>query len=161
MVKTAQEKGYDWEATLREVLVDLQEYHRAAFHRFYDTKSTQGGMLPSQPGDFLLIMGGYPLLIECKHSEVERTLSRKYISSSVDGDQCGRMRVWRRGGAGAIFLFKSDLSDTVEIWPASHIIEVKNTPRMQPDPFKSLYQFPSSKKMLKDALITIVENRNA
>lgn len=159
MVKTAHEKGYDWEATLREVLVDLQEFHRASFHRFYDTKSTQGGVLPSQPGDFLLIMKGWPLLIECKHSEVERTLSRKYISSSVSKEQCARMRVWIRSGAGGIFLFKSDLSNTMEIWPGSHVIEVKNTARMLPDPSKALNQFPSSKKMLKEALITIVENR--
>lgn len=159
MVKSAQEKGYDWESTVREVLVELQEFHRAAFHRFYDTKSTQGGILPSQPGDYMLIMKGYPLLIECKHSEVEKTLSRKYISSSVDGKQCARMRVWIRAGGSGIFLFKSDLSDTMEIWPGGHIIEVQTTPRMQPDPFKSLYQFPSSKKMLKEALISIVENR--
>lgn len=159
MAKTAHEKGYDWESTVREVLVDLQEFNRASFHRFYDTKSTMGGVLPSQPGDFLLIMKGYPLLIECKHSEVETTFSRKYISSSVSKEQCARMRVWIRSGAGGIFLFKSDLSDTMEIWPGGHIIEVKNTPRLLPDPFKSLYQFPSSKKMLKKALITIVENR--
>jgi hypothetical protein len=158
MAKTAQEKGYDWEATLREVLVDLLEYHRASFHRFYDTKSTGGGILPSQPADFLLIKAGFPLLIECKHSEVETTLSRKYLTSSVDTDQCARMRVWIRSGAGGIFLFKSDLSDTVEIWPGSHIIEVRNTPRMQPDPFKVLYQFPTSKKLLKEALLTIMEN---
>lgn len=158
MVKSAHEKGYDWEDATRKILVELQEVHRAAFHRFYDTKSTQGGILPPQPADFMLVRKGVPVFIECKHSEEETTLSRKYITNSVKEAQAARMRVMIRAGAIGVYLFKSDVSNVVEIWDGSHVIEVKNTNRMPPNPEFRLYRLPVEMKQIKEALLRLTES---
>ena len=146
--KTSQEKGYDFEGFIQEVLAQLRQHHRAAFHRFYDTKSTSGGILPGQPGDFLLVINSVPIIIECKHSVVESTLSRKYISSSVDLEQAAKMWVFTRAGAKGLYLFCSELTDKIEVWPCSYVREVAVTKRMQPDPDIRLAVLPKDKKEL-------------
>lgn len=157
MAKTAQEKGYDWEDSTRRILVEMQETNRAAFHRFYDTKSTQGGILPPQPADYMLVRNGVAVFIECKHSEEEVTMSRKYITNSVKEAQAARMRVMIRAGAVGIYLFKSDVSNIVEIWNGSHIIEVKNTNRMPPDTSFILHKLPVDMKQVKESLLQLTE----
>lgn len=152
--KTAQEKGYDFEDFTQTVLFKLRENSRAAFHRFYDTKSTAGGILPGQPGDFLLVKSGVALIIECKSSVVESTMSRKYISSSVDTEQAAKMWVFTRAGAKGIYLFYSEITDKIEVWPCNYIRTVAVTPRMQPDLGQRIDVFSKD----KDQLYSFLEN---
>ena len=158
MVKSAQDKGKDFEEDVRKELIYLQDNHRALCHRFYDTHSA-GGFLPPQPGDFLSMIGGHALVIECKFSEKEPSLNRKYLSSSVKDEQVAAMRLWMRAGASAIYLFKSELTQVLEVWPASYLAEIKYIRAEKPDPYRAIYQIPYSKRDMRDCLLSILENK--
>lgn len=157
MVKTAQEKGYDFEADVQGHLVYLMEYHKAYFIRLYDTKSA-GAYLPAQPGDFVLWARGRSLLIECKSSEKEVTMSRSYITKNIGESQSAKMAMMERAGGFCCYLFRSEAARSIEIWPAVHIREVFLTPRMKPDPLKIINSFPDDKKLLREALVSLMEN---
>lgn len=158
MVKTVQERGKSFEDDVRLELAFLQEHHRAMWHRFYDTHSA-GGYLPPQPGDFLAMKSGHAVLIECKISETEPTLTRKYLTSSVKDDQVSAMRVWIRAGATAIYVFKSELSQSLEIWPGDYLAEIKYQRAVKPDPAYLVYQIPYSKRDMRDCLLSILEKK--
>lgn len=158
VARTAQEDGKVFEEWVQDILTDLQENHRAMYHRFYDTHSA-GGFLPAQPGDFLVLKGGFPLLIECKSSRKDPTLTRRYLSDSFGDAQCGKMRIWLRAGAGGIFLFRSDPAQTIEVWPAEYTINTKNIARKSPDIEEVFSVLPINKLSLKTEILKILENK--
>jgi hypothetical protein len=89
-------------------------------HRFYDTKSA-GAAMPSQPADFLMIVNGQAIFIECKHSEKYATL-RSCFSGHVDDQQIASAKLVLRAGAHYYVLF-AGTDMLVELWPGAHLIE--------------------------------------
>ena len=104
----------DLEASIQAWLKDRQRTTKLAYHRFYDTKSA-GNAMPAQPADFLIVMGGDPLLIEAKYSAVHDSL-RSCFSNSVKGHQLASARVWNRAGARYKLLFYTKSCNQVEVW---------------------------------------------
>lgn len=79
--------------------------HPGYWHRFYDTKSTGGGFLPAQPGDFLLLAPGLALLIECKSSAVSAPLLTLAWAGKPQKLQIAKHRLWRRAGQASCYLY--------------------------------------------------------
>lgn len=104
----------DVETAVEEHLSKLQETDRMTYHRFYDTASA-GNYLPEQPGDFLIVYKGVPILLECKFSSVHKSL-RSCFSNAVSAGQIASSRIWSRAWAETFFLFYSSVTNTAEVW---------------------------------------------
>lgn len=150
---TAQERGYVFEDFTQGALKVVQEFHRGSFLRLYDTKSTVSGILPAQPADFIMWRAGKTLMIECKNSVEEWSMTRKYISHGVKKAQAAKMGIHIRAGVTGLYLFNSELSGHIEVWGGGHIVEVFFTPRMQPDPSFMLARFPHKESELVSYLL--------
>ena len=97
------------------------------YHRFYDTASANGGFLPAQPGDHLVIWKGVPILIETKLSEKHDSL-RSCFSGHVKNHQIGSHRLWLRAGAITLIVFKG-ATGTVEVWGGRHCVDQRTEGR--------------------------------
>lgn len=95
-------------------------------HRFYDTRSA-GASLPTQPGDFLVIYNGSPILLELKSSETHDSL-RGCFSSAVPATQVAFHMLWKRAGAETWILFLG-ADGRYELWPFFSYQRAKETGR--------------------------------
>jgi hypothetical protein len=111
----------DMEKRVQEVLESAQRLKRAAWHRFYDTRSAQGGYLPPQPSDFMLGYEGRLFFIEAKFSEVHESL-RSCFSANVSDQQLASSRVWARACFNKyLVIFYSAPGRIVEVWDGDYL----------------------------------------
>lgn len=111
-----------WKQLENSVWAELKElvsFLPALPHRFYDSRSA-GAAMPSQPADFLLILDGAPIFIECKFSEKHGSL-RGCFSNNVDNQQIASAKLAIRAGATYYVLFAS--KSYVELWPGQYLVE--------------------------------------
>ena len=101
------------------------------WHRFPDTKSAQGNFLSTQPGDFMFIAAGHPILIEAKASHKHKSL-RSCLAGMVRDSQAGYHRMWLRAGATCFFVFYSSITDVVEFWASEDICAARAAGRPLP-----------------------------
>jgi len=118
-------------------------------HRFYDTRSA-GDYLPSQPGDFMLLLGGVVILLELKSSEEHNSL-RSCFSSAVPSTQIAHHRLWHRAGSQNWFLFWG-ADGRYERWPLYPVQVARETGT----PLKNGRQRTFSN--LKDILESVIED---
>lgn len=114
------------ESVVQGVLKDTQRYKKAAWHRFYDTRSTQGGYLPPQPSDFMLGFEGRLFFIESKFSEVHDSL-KSCFSNNVSDQQLASHRIWARAGFDKyLVVFYSSPARLVEVWDGGYLAECRS-----------------------------------
>jgi len=82
------------ETAMQKALTDYCQTHPVLFHRFYDTHAARN-WLPAQPGDFLLVVQGRAILIECKS-----TITGAHLNKLARGNaaQIGKHKLWLRAG---------------------------------------------------------------
>lgn len=146
--------GTKFQDDTQAVLKDLQSKHPLFFDRFYDTKSTGrfGGktkvFIPPRPGDFLVGHNGMASVLECKASEVHKTL-RAGMSSLVADGQCAKMRMWIRSLNCGFFIFRNLMEDVIEVWDGEVVIEARTSGKPLP---KEGQRLVTSGKNLEGAL---------
>lgn len=96
------------------------ETRKAFFYRFPDTKAARGRYLPAQPGDFMLLLPGRAILIECKSTEVSAPLKKL-----LDPGQCGKHRLWWRSGHPSAFVYGDLQRNWVEWHDGRAVVERK------------------------------------
>lgn len=133
MRKTAEMSGIqygDWvESETQAGLDNLMTRGGSFFTRLYDSRSA-GSLLPPQVGDFIGCHAGRGFLLEVKASVVHASLAepgamRKLIKSH---QALGSYLMQRSGGQG-LFLFRSRVSQGLEIWDGAKVREAFVTPR--------------------------------
>lgn len=131
-MKTPQQLGTDFQNDVQSVLKPLQTSSRTYFHRLYDSKSA-GNYLPSQPGDFVCVHEGRPVLIEAKSSGQIGSLSEsRKFTGLFDSEQLLKMRLWVRAGGSASVIFQCQKTKALEVWDGVYIADCFNTPRLRP-----------------------------
>lgn len=113
---------------LQEVLKTFTEYNRGFFYRFYDTKSTQGGFLPAQPGDFFLLVPAAGILIECKSTEVGTPLTTLAHHGKVGKRQIAKHRMWHRAGHPSLYLYYNFKTKIFEWHKGESVVAKKTEP---------------------------------
>jgi hypothetical protein len=121
----------------------LVAHHHAFAHRFYDSRSA-GASMPSQPSDFMFILGGKATFIECKFSEKHKSL-RSCFSNNVDNQQIASAKLVYRAGAFYYVLFAG--KESIELWSASHLIERRSVGK--PLLLNYRHTFPSVKEAIQ------------
>ena len=129
-MKTPQQRGKEFETKVQRAYEKLQATKELVCLRLYDTRSA-GNYLPAQPGDFIIVYKGVPILLEVKSSEKFDTLSGKRapLTSLFDAEQVAKMRLWRRAGAYPIVLFQSQVTGWMEVWDGDYVAVCYATPR--------------------------------
>lgn len=121
-----------FEDRTHEYLKKRAETAPLVVHRFYDTRSA-GDFLPSQPGDFLVIYRGVPILLELKSSDKHASL-RACFSNNVSSGQLAQHRIWSRAEVATWFLFQGrDADFPYELWPGYHLVHTSTVPRARLD----------------------------
>lgn len=77
----------------------------AMWHRFFDTKSARGHLLPAQPGDFMLLTPWKGILIEAKSTDEGTPLLSLIQSDSSARNQVGKHRIWHRTGHPSYYIW--------------------------------------------------------
>lgn len=120
--------GKRFEREVHTALKELEQTRSLLVHRFYDTYSA-GDYLPAQPGDFLIIYKGIPILLELKGSCIHESL-RACFSSAVTPNQIGSHILWNRAKASCWFLFNFNGQhgeNFYELWPSTACISARET----------------------------------
>ena len=113
--------GKKFEKQFEPMMKRIANKEKWFFHRFPDSYSS-GGLIPAQPGDYMLTMPGAAVLIELKASEKHDSLVN-CLSSAVSEAQCGFHRRWELSGHGSMFLFQSMAKAEIEVWDGSCVIK--------------------------------------
>lgn len=151
LTSTKEAKGKSFEALVQEALQEEAKVRPLVVHRFYDTYAA-GDYLPSQPGDFLVVYRGLPMLLELKSSCVHESL-RGCFSNAVPPGQIGSHILWRRAEARCWFLFGFDDGKrrAYEMWPSAACIKARE--RGKPLRLADRYGlYPTIEEMLNDLL---------
>ena len=140
-----------FEDRTHEYLKKRAETSLLVVHRFYDTRSA-GDFLPSQPGDFLVVYSGVPILLELKASDKHASL-RACFSNNVSSGQLAQHRIWGRAKVATWFLFHGKGADfPYELWPGYHLVYTSDIPRARLET-----QFKRSFWSLPDMLEAVLE----
>jgi len=122
MATKEQYVGNWFEGVVQEALKEIQATHPATWHRFTDSKAARS-IVQAQPGDFLFVYGGVPILIEAKCSLKYDNL-RSAFSSMWPKRQAAMHRKWHRAEAPSWLVFcdyeeenRNERDNCVEIWP--------------------------------------------
>lgn len=115
--------GYWFQDKVRASLVDLQRKLGVFFYFMKDSR-TAGKLTSNTPADFLVAYMSRAQLWECKAS-VEHMSLRSCLSSMVSPGQVGYHRLWRISGHDSLFLFYSDQTALVEVWPGDAVVAAR------------------------------------
>lgn len=138
MSKTAGMSGVqygDWfEGVTQDALDELMREGPSFFCRLYDTRSA-GTFLPAQAADFVGCHQGRAYTAECKASVVHESLASPGAMRKLIKDQqsLGAYLMGRAGGTG-LFIFRSRLSQELEIWDGGQVRKAYLTPRAKLHP---------------------------
>lgn len=116
----AKDIGYQFEDELKAVFESLKSKQKFYYHRYVDSKAAKK-YVSAQPADFQIIYNGTVCMVEAKASEEYESLV-SCASSSIRPQQIGKMKGWLRAGGRGIFLFYSEITGEVELWPAAHVL---------------------------------------
>ena len=103
--------GSEIEGFVRDVITA----NNWSLHRLYDTKSA-GKFLPSQPADFIGVLNGVPLLLECKSSDRFDTFKDCKLKDFIKPTQYASFTMWEKNGGCGLFVFYSLFGKKIEIW---------------------------------------------
>ncbi len=101
-------------------LITLCTKRGRMFYKFPDTRSSRG-LIPAQPGEFMILIGGKAILIECKASAKHKTF-RSCMSGMVRDSQYGWHKRWQLSGNPSVFLFYSEVVNAIEVWDGETIL---------------------------------------
>lgn len=117
--------GKKLEKELSKALKEYCQGNHAYIHRFYDTRSASGNFLPAQPGDFLLLVPNFALLIECKSTQTGETLLSLAKKNKA---QLAKHKLWLRSGHPAVYLHLDERCDVLEWHDSSRVLAGENSP---------------------------------
>lgn len=144
--------GKKAEGYVQDALKYLEAKSRATYVRLYDSKSAGfgkgGNLIPPQPADFIVLLHGFPFLLEVKSSDSHDSLADTTLRSVFSAEQMLGAQLWKRALGGALCAFYSIRTGKFEIWDSLDIREAYNQP-------------PRQRKLTAAPLATQVDYNNA
>lgn len=118
----AANNGEFLEGKLKAVLKVIQTNSRSFGHRFPDTKTAKSGIIPCQPGDFMLLVPGKAILIECKSTNANSGLISMAHKGDVGKRQIAHHKLWHRSGNPSIYLWMNIKRDIIEFHDGKNVV---------------------------------------
>ena len=143
----ASNNGELLEGKLKATLKTLQAKTKSFGHRFADTKAAKYGILPPTPGDYMLLVPGKAILIECKSTNANSGLVAMAHKGEVGKRQIAHQRLWNRSGNPSLYLWMNIKRDIIEWHSGANVVEKIDKP---------LFVGPSS-QMLESLKVIIGE----
>lgn len=101
----------------------LARKHNMFFHRYLDMRAA-GSHVPAAPADFECVLRGTPILVECKASIANLSLTN-CLADMVEDHQAGSHRLWIAARGVSLFLFYSDQTRLVEFWMGTDVVTAR------------------------------------
>lgn len=113
---------------LQNVLSNFAAKSPSFDYRFYDTKTARSGFIPAQPGDFMLLIPNYAILIECKSSNAGVKLITMAHKGNVGKLQIAKHRMWHRSGHPSLYLYLDLKTNLIEWHCGKKVVKKINEP---------------------------------
>jgi len=94
------------------------------FYSFPDSRSSRG-LIPAQPGEYMLLIGFGAGLIELKASLKHKSF-RSCMSSMVRDSQYGWHKRWHLSNNPSVFVFYSEKENIIELWDGRDIVHARS-----------------------------------
>ena len=143
----ARNNGELLEGKLKLTLKTLQSKTKSFGHRFPDTKTARSGILPPQPGDYMILVPGNAVLIECKSTNANTNLLSMAHKGEVGLRQIAHHRIWHRSGHPSLYLWMNIKRDIIEWHDGKNVVEKVDKPL-----------FVGTSKDMLESLKTIIGN---
>lgn len=157
--KTPQEAGIIFQGLVQECISELQSTTKLRLTRLYDTRSTNGGYLPEQDGDFMAMCCGNGWLIEAKASLKFESFgeSRSSLTEMMEEHQAAAQRLYVRAGGYGMVVFHHLDSSVVELWRGDLVGAARATPKEHLD-YRFMLRTAADKKTLKATLREVLSD---
>ena len=93
-----------------------------SLHRLADSKSA-GRIIQAQPADYMGVIAGVPVLLECKSSERFDSFKDCRLKDFIKPTQFASFKMWERNRGCGLFVFHSVFGKNIEIWSSYVILE--------------------------------------
>lgn len=118
--------GKELEVKLQDALKRHQAEHKTNFVRFYDATSS-GGRGHAQAGDYLWMIPGQGVLIECKSSEVGTDLLTLIRSSKTSRAQIARHHIWHIAQHPSVYFYLDLVTREVQAYCGKSVVLAANS----------------------------------
>ncbi len=116
--------GKWFEKQLKPHFVKFGLHKERMFYSFPDSFGSRG-LIPPQPGEYMLLFPKGAALIELKASKKYKTF-RSCMASMVRDSQYGWHKKWHLSGNISVFIFYSDVEKTIEVWNGEFIVKCRS-----------------------------------
>lgn len=159
---TQTNNGTQAQDCVQQSLQYLEQYKRGSFIRLYDSTSSGaaigGNFIPSNPGDFILLLKSRGILIEVKSSIVHKHLQDCTLRNTFRECQILGSRLWTRADGISLGIFMALPSKVIEVWDMPLVVNAwKAPPRQRKLVGEPLYVGVWSIPTLALALLSIAE----
>lgn len=117
--------GKKLEARTTLTLKELTSKTRANYHRFTDKTQAMSGFVPAQPADFLLLVPGKAILVECKSTTSGTSL---IAMAHQEKTQIAEHKKWHRAEHPSIYVYLNLGTDRLEIHNGKNVVKKVNEP---------------------------------
>lgn len=121
----AKNNGKALEAKTTKALKELVAKQKGYAHRFVDHTQMLSGHVPKAPGDYLLLVPGKAILVECKSSITGRGLLSLAHKNAV---QVAEHRKFIRAGHSSLYVYLCMKSDVIELHSGKNVIQKIDKP---------------------------------
>jgi hypothetical protein len=115
----AANNGKALEAKTTKVLKELVTKQKGYSHRFVDKTQAMSGHIPKAPGDYLLLIPGKAILVECKSSITGRGLLSLAHKNPV---QVAEHKKFLRAGHASLYVYLCLKSDIIELHSGANVV---------------------------------------
>lgn len=121
----AKNNGKLLESKTTVALKEFTSKQAGFFHRFVDKTQMMSGFCPKSPGDYLLLVPGLAILVECKSSITGSSLLTLAHKNKV---QLAEHRKFIRAGHASLYVYLNLKTDIVEIHLGDNVIKKIDKP---------------------------------
>lgn len=124
----AKNTGKLLESKISSALKTLQSKTKSFGHRFVDKAQVMSGFVAPSPGDFMLLVPGKAILIECKSTNANTSLMSMAHKGEVGKRQIAHHRLWNRSGNPSVYLWMNIKRDMIEFHLGSNVVDRVDKP---------------------------------
>ena len=123
MARRQHNDGKDLEGAVHTALHSLSTSLQSICIRLYDTTSARGQILPETYGDYLWILRGTPILVECKSTETGKPILELATATKKSKRQLSKHLEWNQKGNPSLYIWGDNINRTVIAYSGISVVE--------------------------------------
>jgi hypothetical protein len=134
--------GKKLESKTTATFKEFTSKRKGFYHRFVDKTQAMSGHIPASPGDYLLLVPGKAILVECKSTITGIGILTLAHKNKV---QIATHRMWHRAKHPTLYVYWNLKEDIIEIHDGHNVVQKVNEPLIT-----------CKGRELEDSLITVI-----